>query len=71
MPAPRTLIRLGAAGTALGLLCCFTPVLPVVLGAMGATGLLGVLYNDVILLGFAGVSFGVLIIGLIRRRAAT
>lgn len=44
------LLVVGLAGTVLAALCCFTPLLPVVLTALGMTGLLGVLYNDAVLL---------------------
>ena len=44
------LLALGLGGTVLAALCCFTPLLPVVLTALGLTGLLGVIYNDAILL---------------------
>ena len=44
------LMGLGLGGTLLAALCCFTPLLPIVLTALGLTGLLGVLYNDAILL---------------------
>lgn len=44
------LLVLGLGGTLLAALCCFTPLLPIVLTALGLTGLLGVIYNDAILL---------------------
>ena len=44
------LLAFGIGGTLLAALCCFTPLLPIVLTALGLTGLLGVLYNDAILL---------------------
>ena len=44
------LLVFGIGGTLLAVLCCFTPLLPIVLTALGLTGLLGVLYNDAILL---------------------
>lgn len=44
------LLSFGVAGTVLAALCCFTSILPVVLTALGLTGLLGVLYNDAVLL---------------------
>lgn len=44
------LLVLGLSGTLLAALCCFTPLLPIVLTALGLTGLLGVLYNDAVLL---------------------
>jgi hypothetical protein len=44
------LLALGLGGTILAALCCFTPLLPIVLTGLGLTGLLGVVYNDAILL---------------------
>ncbi|MEP5758521.1 MAG: mercury resistance system transport protein MerF [Litoreibacter sp.] len=44
------LLTLGTCGALLAGLCCFTPLLPVVLTALGLTGLLGVLYKDAVLL---------------------
>lgn len=42
------LLGLGIGGTIIAILCCFTPLLPVVLGGLGLTGLLGFIYTDVI-----------------------
>lgn len=53
------LLALGLSGTLLAVLCCFTPFLPIVLTALGLTGLLGVVYKDVILL---PILFGFLIL---------
>ena len=44
------LFVLGLGGTLLAILCCFTPLLPIVLTALGLTGLLGVIYDDAVLL---------------------
>ena len=44
------LAAFGIGGTLLAALCCFTPLLPVVLTALGLTGLLGVVYSDAVLL---------------------
>jgi hypothetical protein len=44
------LLALGLGGTILAILCCFTPLLPIVLTALGLTGLLGVVYSDAVLL---------------------
>ena len=44
------LLALGVSGTVLAVLCCFTSLLPIVLAALGLTGLLGVVYNDAVLL---------------------
>lgn len=44
------LLKFGIFGAVLAALCCFTPLLPIVLSALGLTGLLGVLYTDAVLL---------------------
>ena len=44
------LLAFGVGGTGLTLLCCFTPLLPIVLTALGLTGLIGSLYTDAVLL---------------------
>ncbi|WP_299153782.1 mercury resistance system transport protein MerF [uncultured Tateyamaria sp.] len=44
------LLAFGLVGSMLAALCCFTPLLPIVLTGLGLTGLLGVIYNDAILL---------------------
>ena len=49
-PMRNKLLALGVGGTILAILCCFTPLLPVVLTALGLTGLLGIIYNDAVLL---------------------
>ena len=43
-------LKFGTIGTVIAALCCFTPLLPVVLTALGLTGFLGVVYNDAVLL---------------------
>jgi mercuric ion transport protein len=54
------LFAVGLAGTLVTALCCFTPLLPVMLTGLGLTGVLGFLYNDAILLpmlaGFLGLT---------------
>ncbi len=44
------LLALGVSGAVLAALCCFTSLLPIVLTALGLSGLIGVLYKDAILL---------------------
>ena len=44
------LLGFGMVGSAIAALCCFTPILPVALGAAGLTGLLDVVYSDAVLL---------------------
>lgn len=62
------LLPLGLVGTALAALCCFLPLLPWVLGALGLSGLTGALYWDAVLLPL--LAFFLLLTGyaLWRRR---
>lgn len=46
----KRLLGAGIFGTIIAALCCFTPLLPIVLSALGLTSVLGFLYNDIILL---------------------
>ncbi len=46
----RRLLAFGIGGSVLTALCCFTPLLPIVLTALGLTGLLAFVYTDIILL---------------------
>ncbi len=54
------LLSIGVSGTILAALCCFTPFLPIVLGALGFAGLLDLIYSDAVLLpvlaGFLGLT---------------
>ena len=44
------LLAFGVGGTGVTLLCCVTPLLPLLLTALGLTGLIGSLYTDAVLL---------------------
>jgi mercuric ion transport protein len=44
------LLSIGIFGTVIAALCCLTPLLPITLTALGLTGLLGLVYNDAVLL---------------------
>ncbi|MDA8585194.1 mercury resistance system transport protein MerF [Rhodobacteraceae bacterium] len=48
--AHKKLLGVGLVGTIFTALCCFTPLLPALLSSLGLTGVLGFLYNDLILL---------------------
>ena len=51
----KKLMSIGIGGTLLAAACCFTPLLPITLGALGLTGLLSVLYSDAVLLPAMGI----------------
>ena len=53
------LMRVGVAGTILAAICCFTPVLVIVFGALGLSAFVGKL--DLILLPALGFFIGILV----------
>ncbi|GAB4481961.1 MAG: mercury resistance system transport protein MerF [Erythrobacter tepidarius] len=65
MKNPKTLLRVGVVGTVLAALCCFTPILAILLGAVGLAALTG--YLDYVLLP-ALVSFAGLTLYAVRRK---
>ena len=56
------LLKTGVIGTLITAICCFTPVLVWVLGAIGLTALVG--YLDIVLLPLLGLFFIILLVGL-------
>lgn len=61
-----TLLKVGIIGTVVAALCCFTPVLVILLGAVGLSALLGVL--DYVLLPALALFIGVTIYALWKRK---
>ena len=59
------LMKTGAIGTVLAAICCFTPLLVWVLGAIGLTSL--VAYLDIVLLPLLGIFFIMLLVGLFLK----
>jgi len=64
----RGLLRVGIAGTAIAALCCFTPVLAVLLGAVGLSAAVG--WLDTVLLPALAVFAGITLYALLRSRGA-
>jgi len=62
----KKLAKIGAIGTVIVALCCFTPVLVVLLGVLGLSALVG--YLDLVLLPLLGVFLAVTIYALVRRK---
>ena len=62
----RTLLTTGIIGTIVAALCCFTPVLVVLLGAIGLSAVVG--YLDVVLLPALAIFAGITIYALWRRK---
>ena len=64
----RTILRVGIFGTVIAALCCFTPVLVVLLGVVGLSALTG--YLDLVLLPALAFFIGLTIYALWRRSSA-
>ncbi len=61
----RDLLRLGVVGTVVAALCCATPLLAILLGAVGLSALVG--WLDVVLLPAMALFLGITAWALIRR----
>ena len=59
------LLKFGVVGTVIAALCCFTPVLVVLLGAVGLSAMVGML--DVILFPALAVFIGITVYALVKR----
>lgn len=64
----KTILTAGIAGTAIAAICCFTPVLVILLGAIGLSAWLG--WLDYILLPALALFLGIAAYGLWRRQRA-
>jgi mercuric ion transport protein len=62
------LLRIGICGTAIAALCCFTPVLVVLLGAVGLSAAIG--WLDDVLLPAMVLFLGLTVFALWKRRSA-
>ncbi len=68
MKDPKTLLRVSIIGTVLVALCCFTPVLVILLGVVGLSALTG--YLDYVLLPALAIFIGLTIYAIQRIRQA-
>lgn len=68
MKDPKTLLRVSVIGTVLVALCCFTPVLVILLGVVGLSALTG--YLDYVLLPALAIFIGLTIYAIQRKRQA-
>ena len=60
------LLKVGAVGTLVAAVCCFTPLLVVVFGVLGLGGLVG--YLDYLLLPSLGLFVAILLYALWKRQ---
>ena len=64
----RTLLKVGLVGTVIAALCCFTPILVVLLGAVGLSALVGIL--DYVLLPSLGLFLSLTVYALWKNQQA-
>jgi mercuric ion transport protein len=65
----RNLLRVGLIGSAVAALCCFTPVLAILLGVVGLSAVVG--WLDYVLLPALTVFVGITVYTLWKRRRTT
>jgi mercuric ion transport protein len=65
-PRDDRLLSYGLIGTVVVALCCFTPILVILLGAVGLSAILG--WLDIVLLPALAVFIGITLYALWRRR---
>lgn len=68
MRAPNTLLKVGVTGTVLAALCCFTPVLVILLGLVGLSAFVG--YLDYVLFPALAAFIGLTLYALHHKRKA-
>lgn len=62
------MLAIGIAGAVTAVLCCLTPILVVLLGAVGLSAMTG--YLDVVLLPAIAIFAGLIVYALVRRKSA-
>lgn len=63
---PDTLLKTGIIGTVIAVICCFTPALVILLGAVGLSAWLG--WLDLVLLPALGICLLITVYALWKRR---
>ena len=64
----KTLLRTGVVGSTIAALCCFSPILVILLGAVGLSAWLG--WLDYVLFPALAVFLGLTAYALVRRKSA-
>ncbi len=62
------LFKVGLIGTVIAAICCFTPVLVILLGAVGLSAAIG--WLDIVLLPALGLFVAITVFAFLRRRSA-
>jgi mercuric ion transport protein len=65
----RNLLKVGIIGTVIAALCCFTPILVILLGVVGLSTLVG--WLDIVLLPALALFAGITVYALWRKQRTT
>lgn len=64
--SPKAMIGIGGVGAIVTAVCCFTPVLVILLGGIGAGA--AIAYLDMVLFPLLGLFLLILVVGILRYR---
>jgi mercuric ion transport protein len=64
----KPLFKVGIIGSVIAALCCFTPILVILFGALGISALVG--YLDYVLLPLLGLFLLVMVVALVTKRGS-
>jgi len=62
----KSLLKTGIIGSVIAALCCFTPILVILFGALGLSALIG--YLDYVLFPLLGIFLVVIVVALVSNR---
>jgi mercuric ion transport protein len=62
----KSLLKTGVIGSVITALCCFTPILVILFGALGLSALVG--YLDYVLFPLLGIFMVVIVVALVTNR---
>ena len=65
----KTLLKTGIIGSAIVLVCCFTPILVILFGALGLSAFVGIL--DLVLFPILAIFIGITLYALNKRRTSS
>ena len=62
----KSLLKTGVVGTIIAVLCCFTPILVILFGALGLSALIG--YLDYVLFPMLGLFLIIIVVAIVTNR---
>ena len=64
----KPLFKIGITGSVIAALCCFTPILVILFGALGISALVG--YLDYVLFPLLGLFLLIIVVALVTKRGS-